>query len=101
MTMQMSTRRAMQRLIAVGVAVAAVASAAGCDLARAANTPEQPKPGGTLYVRMQADFAMLDPQRSYSANEADALRLITRTLTTYRSVPGAAGSEVVGDLATD
>jgi peptide/nickel transport system substrate-binding protein len=90
-----------RRFVAAAAAVAAIASATGCDLAGAASAPETPKTGGTLYVVLQADFEVLDPQRSYAAAEANFLRLTTRTLTTYKSEAGAASSEVVGDLATD
>ncbi len=75
--------------------------AAACDLAGANSAPETPKTGGTVYIYAQANFDLLDPQRTYSANEMNVLRLLNRTLTTYRSVPGPAASEIVGDLATD
>jgi peptide/nickel transport system substrate-binding protein len=94
-------RRRTGRLLAAALVVAGVASASACSLAGSASPPKEPKAGGTLYVYMQADFEMLDPQRSYSANEADVLRLLDRTLTTYKSAPGSGASEIVGDLATD
>src|SRR5262249_47500772 len=52
-------------------------------------------------VNIQNKISILDPQKTYSAIDMDVLRLTTRTLTTYRAVPGQAGSEVVPDLATD
>jgi len=90
-----------RRILVAGLAAAGLLAAAGCDLAGATSAPEAPKPGGTVFVYMQANFDILDPQRTYSAVEMNALRLLNRTLTTYRSVPGQAGSEIVGDLATD
>ncbi|MGE5828612.1 MAG: ABC transporter substrate-binding protein [Micromonosporaceae bacterium] len=93
-------RRFARRVLTGGVALAAIASATACDLAGASSAPEAPKPGGTLYVVTQADFDNLDPQVSYVAVEADALRLLARTLTTYKATPDGA-SEIVGDLATD
>src|SRR5262245_31620360 len=93
-------RRLARRVLTGGIAVAAVASATACDLAGASSAPESPKQGGTLYVVTQADFGTLDPQVSYVAVEADALRLLTRTLTTFKATPEGA-SEIVGDLATD
>ncbi|GAA1501981.1 ABC transporter substrate-binding protein [Dactylosporangium maewongense] len=60
-----------------------------------------PHDGGTLHVVIGGALAHLDPQRVYAVTEANVSRLLTRTLTTFRSVPGAAASEVVGDLATD
>lgn len=90
-----------RRLLAAVVAVASVVPLAACDLAGAASAPETPVKGGTLTVILQSDFDVLDPQRSYTAVGADAQRLFLRTLTTYKSAPGAAASELVGDLATD
>ncbi|GAA0715190.1 ABC transporter substrate-binding protein [Dactylosporangium roseum] len=60
-----------------------------------------PRDGGTLHVVIGGALAHLDPQRVYAVTEANVSRLLTRTLTTFRSVPGAGASEVVGDLATD
>ncbi|MDP9240980.1 MAG: ABC transporter substrate-binding protein [Actinomycetota bacterium] len=57
--------------------------------------------GGTLDVLMHADFEHLDPARNYVAEGLDFGRLLYRTLTTYKAEPGGAGTEVVGDLATD
>ncbi len=95
-----SGRGRLRRLLAIGVALAGVIAVGGCDLAGAANTPPEPKRGGTLYINVGNGIDSLDPQRTYSATGANILRLVTRTLTTYRSVPGAA-SEIVPDLATD
>jgi peptide/nickel transport system substrate-binding protein len=94
-------RRLAQRLLGGFVAAIVLGGTAACDLAGANSAPEVPKTGGTLYIYAQANFSLLDPQRTYSANEMNVLRLMNRTLTTYRSVPGPAASEIVGDLATD
>ena len=83
---------------AVGVLVLALAA---CDNAGAANGPQPPKTGGTVRVVVSAKPAHLDPQRVTSATEANISRLTTRTLTTFKSEPGSAASEIVGDLATD
>src|SRR5688500_17108696 len=90
-----------RRMVAAGLAVACLATAAGCDLAGASSPARQPKKGGTLFVNIQGGLDLLDPQRSYSAVEWNVLRLTTRTLTAYRSDPGPAASEIVPDLATD
>ncbi|HLT10326.1 MAG TPA: ABC transporter substrate-binding protein [Micromonosporaceae bacterium] len=74
---------------------------AACELAGAEADAPTPQRGGTLYVNLQGGLDILDPQRTYSASEMNVLRLLNRTLTTYRSEPGPAGSEIVGDLATD
>jgi peptide/nickel transport system substrate-binding protein len=86
-----------------GVALVGLVSLAGCGVFGDAQAPAagQPAKGGTLHVLLQAPLDILDPQRNQAAIEADVLRLMTRTLTTYRSVPGQAASEIVPDLATD
>jgi len=89
-----------KRRVAVLVGLALLATA-GCSDADAKNTPQPPRTGGTLHVIVSAKPAHLDPQRIATATEANVSRLITRTLTTFRSEPGAAASEIVGDLATD
>ncbi len=55
--------------------------------------------GGTLRVVTGA-VDSLDPQRSYQPGVWNLMRLYTRTLVTYSSVPGSTG-ELVADLATD
>jgi peptide/nickel transport system substrate-binding protein len=87
----------------IAFALVGLLALTGCDLAGAADAAPQPKRGGTLYVNLVAPggFDSLDPQVAYSANSANIGRLLTRTLTTYRSTPGAAASEIVPDLATD
>ncbi|MFG2912435.1 ABC transporter substrate-binding protein [Kitasatospora sp. NPDC048298] len=61
-----------------------------------------PVKGGTLTVLTNQDFAHLDPARNWTVPHMDfGTRLIYRTLTTFKSEPGAAGSEIVPDLATD
>jgi peptide/nickel transport system substrate-binding protein len=89
------------RLAAVALALVVLVPVAGCDLAGANTATPEPQKGGTLYLNVQSGLDILDPQRTYSAIEMNVLRLTTRQLTTYRSVPGTGASEVVGDLATD
>ncbi|MFD4659117.1 ABC transporter substrate-binding protein [Kitasatospora sp. NPDC058444] len=61
-----------------------------------------PVKGGTLTVLTNQDFAHLDPARNWVVPHMDfGTRLLYRTLTTFKSEPGAAGSEIVPDLATD
>jgi peptide/nickel transport system substrate-binding protein len=94
-------RRRLRRVLAGGLACVGAVAVAGCDLAGATTAQETPKVGGTVYAYALDDFAVLDPQRTYSAIEMNVLRLMTRTLTTYRAEPGGAASEIVPDLATD
>ncbi|KNE83862.1 MULTISPECIES: ABC transporter substrate-binding protein [Streptomyces] len=61
-----------------------------------------PKKGGTLTVLSNQDFSHLDPARNWVMPNMDfGVRLLYRTLTTFRAAPGAEGSEIVPDLATD
>jgi peptide/nickel transport system substrate-binding protein len=57
--------------------------------------------GGTLRVAVNALPARLDPQRISAALDANVSRLISRTLTTFKSEPGKASGELASDLATD
>ncbi|MFJ5118931.1 MULTISPECIES: ABC transporter substrate-binding protein [unclassified Kitasatospora] len=61
-----------------------------------------PVKGGTLTVLSNQDFAHLDPARNWTMPNMDfGIRLLYRTLVTFKAEPGAAGSEIVPDLATD
>lgn len=57
--------------------------------------------GGTITVLGNSEFSYLDPVKGNDGNVNNFYRLIYRTLVTYQSGPGAAGNEVVPDLATD
>ncbi|MGR8008155.1 ABC transporter substrate-binding protein [Streptomyces hypolithicus] len=62
----------------------------------------QPVKGGTLTVLSNQDFAHLDPARNWTMPNMDlGIRLLYRTLTTFKAEPGKGGSEIVPDLATD
>jgi peptide/nickel transport system substrate-binding protein len=93
--------RHLRRIVALGVAVLIVASAAACGKADAGEKVSPPTKGGAVRVVLGAKPAHLDPQRIKNATEANLSRLTSRTLTTFRSEPGTAASEIVGDLATD
>lgn len=88
--------------VAAAFCVLVLFAAGGCGVFSSGDDgPVQPVKGGTLHVVLQAPLDLLDPQRNQAAIEADVLRLTSRTLTTYRSSPGQAASEIVPDLATD
>jgi peptide/nickel transport system substrate-binding protein len=89
------------KVFPLSLLVIALLATAACNNADASNGPQPPKTGGTLRVGTSALPSHLDPQRVASATEANISRLTTRTLTTFRSDPGSAASEIVGDLATD
>lgn len=92
---------ALGRLTVAGAVVVALAATAACGAADAGDGPQPPDKGGTLRLVVSVMPEHLDPQRISAATDANISRLVTRTLTTFRSEPGAAASEIVGDLATD
>jgi len=57
--------------------------------------------GGTLQVLANAGFSHLDPARGFDGGVNNVYRLIYRTLTTQGAAPGAEGTKIVPDLATD
>jgi len=57
--------------------------------------------GGTLQVLANAAFSHLDPARGFDGGVNNFYRLIYRTLTTQGAAPGAEGTKIVADLATD
>jgi peptide/nickel transport system substrate-binding protein len=57
--------------------------------------------GGTLQVLANAGFSHLDPARGFDGGVNNFYRLIYRTLTTQGAAPGAEGTKIVPDLATD
>ncbi|RZT26944.1 peptide/nickel transport system substrate-binding protein [Kribbella sp. VKM Ac-2569] len=57
--------------------------------------------GGTLQVLANAAFSHLDPARGFDGGVNNFYRLIYRTLTTQGAAPGADGTKIVPDLATD
>jgi peptide/nickel transport system substrate-binding protein len=93
--------RALRRTTAAVLSVLALASATACSKANAADKEHLPNRGGTLHVIVGARITHLDPQRVGTATQANVSRLLSRTLTTFRSERGPAASEIVGDLATD
>ncbi|GHJ44833.1 ABC transporter substrate-binding protein [Catellatospora sp. TT07R-123] len=89
----------MRRMTAAAVALVAAGAVAACD--SAADSSQSVTSGGTLRVVMTQLPSHLDPQKIAAALDSNVSRLLSRTLTTYKSEPGAAGSELVPDLATD
>ncbi|HWD83551.1 MAG TPA: ABC transporter substrate-binding protein [Kribbella sp.] len=57
--------------------------------------------GGTLQVLANAGFSHLDPARGFDGGVNNFYRLIYRTLTTQGAAPGADGTKILPDLATD
>jgi peptide/nickel transport system substrate-binding protein len=95
-----------RRVAAVSVSLVLAAGAAACgpkdnDAKGAGSGDSKPQKGGTLTVlnsNPQDDF---DPARLYTSGGGNVPSLVFRTLTTRNRESGAAGAEVVPDLATD
>jgi len=94
-----------RRVAAVSVSLVVAAGAAACgpkdNDAKGAGGDSKPRKGGTLTVlnaNPQEDF---DPARLYTSGGGNVPSLVFRTLTTRNRESGAAGAEVVPDLATD
>ncbi|MET7848930.1 ABC transporter substrate-binding protein [Streptomyces avermitilis] len=94
-----------RRVAAASVSLVVAAGAAACgpedNDAKSAGGDSTPRKGGTLTVlnaNSQEDF---DPARLYTSGGGNVPSLVFRTLTTRNREDGAAGAEVVPDLATD
>jgi len=92
-------RRPRARVVIAAVAAVTLLATAACETDDAGD--QAPDQGGTLRVSLLAWPTYLDPQRVQTAWESNISNLVTRTLTGFRPEPGAAGSELVPDLATD
>ena len=89
---------------AIGFALVASVVAASCGGSSSSGSEDgTPQKGGTINILSNAEqIAHLDPQRNYTGDDlAFAGSTIQRSLTTYKFAEGDAGSEIVGDLATD
>ena len=91
------------KAVRVGTAVVALALAStACDGGRSGNGQASPgRKGGNLVILQNSDFGHLDPQRTYGVTTQNFERLISRQLTTFAAEPGAAGTKLLPDLATD
>ncbi|MGD1225771.1 MULTISPECIES: ABC transporter substrate-binding protein [Streptomyces] len=94
-----------RRVAAASVSLVVAAGAAACgpkdNDANSAGADSKPQKGGTLTVlnaNPQEDF---DPARLYTSGGGNVPSLVFRTLTTRNRENGAAGAQVVPDLATD
>ncbi|MGY0491644.1 ABC transporter substrate-binding protein [Streptomyces sp. WG-D5] len=72
---------------------------AGYDAAYNKIANPSKKKGGTLRMVGKQDLDSADPQRAYYGMSWDFMRFYTRQLVTYAPKPGAASTELVGDLA--
>ncbi|WP_350277294.1 ABC transporter substrate-binding protein [Kribbella sp. HUAS MG21] len=91
----------------VGLVASAALTLTACGGGTPASQGESAGPGakaaqgGTLQVLANAAFSHLDPARGFDGGVNNFYRLIYRTLTTQGAAPGADGTKIVPDLATD
>jgi len=104
----MTLMRNSAKVAVVGLTVALTAAACGGGSSSKTSTggasgsaDTKGVKGGTINVLNVSDFEHLDPARTYVVDALNFSRMLYRTLTTYKAVPGPSGNDVVGDLATD
>src|SRR5690349_16651777 len=91
----------------VGMVVSAALALTACGGSRNGAKGDSAGPGskavqgGTVQVLANAAFSHLDPARGFDGGVNNFYRLIYRTLTTQGAAPGAEGTKIVPDLATD
>ncbi len=93
--------RGMGALLGVGALAALVVMIAGCGGSGAGSTASTPVKGGTLAVTFQHEPAGLDPAIAWDVESWSIERLTYQTYLTYASKPGAAGTRLVPELATE
>ncbi|MFK0289459.1 ABC transporter substrate-binding protein [Streptomyces sp. NPDC090442] len=96
--------RTATRVAAAVVAAALAGGAAACgpkDAGAAGGADAAPQKGGTLTVLNSEPQTNFDPARLYTSGGGKVPTLVFRTLTTRKRADGAAGTQVVPDLATD
>lgn len=89
-------------LLVAGLLLGVAACGGGGQAAKPKSGSGTPAKGGTLTILSNQDFSHLDPTRNWTMPQMDfGIRLLYRTLTTFKAEPGAKASEIVPDLATD
>ena len=94
-----------RRVAAASVSLVVAAGAAACgpqdNDAKGSAGDSAPHKGGTLTVLNSEPQTDFDPARLYTSGGGNVPSLVFRTLTTRNRENGAAGAQVVPDLATD
>jgi len=94
-----------RRVAAASVSLVVAAGAAACgpkdNDAKSSGGDSKPQQGGTLTVLNSEPQTDFDPARLYTSGGGNVPSLVFRTLTTRNRESGAAGAQVVPDLATD
>ena len=99
----MSPRFALRRAVVVATAGALILGTALVSGSTVATAATKPKTGGILtFLEHAPRLDHLDPARIYTGRDLAFMNAFhTRTLVAYNPVPGAAGANIVPDLATN
>jgi ABC-type transport system substrate-binding protein len=102
----MRTRRMMLTTVALFALAALAAGLAACGSSTTSSSSSSPgtgtpKSGGTLRVTFQGEPTGLDPAIAWEVESWSIERLTYQTFLTYADKPGAAGTRLVPDLATE
>lgn len=99
----MSPRFALRRTVVVASASALLLGTTLVSGSTVANAAVTPKTGGILtFLEHEPRLDHLDPSRIYTGRDLAFMNSFhTRTLVAYNPVPGAAGANLVPDLATN
>jgi len=87
----------------LGVKISAVLAVSALLVSACSSSSTDDGKGGTVtYLTHAEKFLHLDPQRNYTGQDlAFSVTYLTRSLVSYNTAAGAAGTELVADLATD
>lgn len=87
----------------LGVKISAVLAVSALLVSACSSSSTDDGKGGTVtYLTHAEKFLHLDPQRNYTGQDlAFSVTYLTRSLVSYNTAEGAAGTELVADLATD
>jgi len=88
-------------LAALAVGLAACGSSSSSGDTRSGGARGMPVKGGTLTVTFQGEPTGLDPAIAWELESNCIERVTYQQLFTYASTTGAAGAQLVGDLATE
>ncbi len=88
---------------ALAIAASAALAVSGLIVVSSPANAATPKPGGILYLlEHEPRLDHLDPTRIYTGRDLAFMNSFhTRTLVAYNPVPGAAGANIIPDLATN
>jgi len=86
----------------LGVKISAVLAISALLVSACGGSSSEGTGGTVTYLTHAEKFLHLDPQRNYTGQDlAFSVTYLTRSLVSYNTAEGAAGTELIADLATD